>query len=67
MIYKKYILKSIALFGDYFSNIIMLFIKALRQQHKCSARKFTQPFLWSCQNPIEMSEQFVLSHANLYI
>ena len=34
---------------------------------KCSARKFTQPFLRSCQNPIEILEQFVLSHANLYI
>ena len=37
----------------------------LEHQQKCSARVFTQPPLGSCQNPIEMSEQFVLSHANL--
>ncbi len=35
-------------------------IKHCDNKQKCSARNFTQPFLWSCQNPIEISEQFVL-------
>ena len=52
----------------YLSSIIMLFNKKHCDNNTNVPRVylFTQPFLGSFKNPIENSEQFVLSHANLF-